>query len=125
VHLGGIQAGYIKIGKKRFIQTPRQRAARFLDALRQSVFSSAMNAMLSADGQIVIPREIRDRAHLQPGDTLEVQLYKGTLVLRKHQPLSPEQAAALLERSRSQPQPTPEDDAAVEQAIGEVRARRR
>ncbi len=84
-----------------------------------------MNAMLSADGQIVIPREIRDRAHLQPGDTLEVQLYKGTLVLRKHQPLSPEQAAALLERSRSQPQPTPEDDAAVEQAIGEVRARRR
>lgn len=84
-----------------------------------------MNAMLSADGQIVIPRELRDRAHLQPGDTLEVQLYKGTLVLRKHQPLSPEQAAALLERSRSQPQPAPEDDAAVEQAIGEVRARRR
>ena len=84
-----------------------------------------MNAMLSADGQIVIPRELRDRAHLQPGDTLEVQLYKGTLVLRKHQPLSPEQAAALLERSRSQPQPAAEDDAAVEQAIGEVRARRR
>ena len=84
-----------------------------------------MHAMLSADGQIVIPRELRDRAHLQPGDTLEVQLYKGTLVLRKHQPLSPEQAAALLERSRSQPQPTAENDAAVEQAIGEVRARRR
>ena len=84
-----------------------------------------MNAMLSADGQIVIPRELRDRAQLQPGDTLEVQLYQGTLVLRKHQPLSPEQAAALLERSRSQPRPAPEDDAAVEQAIGEVRARRR
>ena len=83
-----------------------------------------MNATLSADGQVVIPRELREGAHLQPGDTLEVQLYKGTLVLRKHQPLSPEQAAALLERSRSQPAPTPEDDAAVTQAIGEVRARR-
>jgi len=84
-----------------------------------------MNAMLSADGQIVIPRELRDRAHLQPGDTLEVQLYKGTLVLRKHQPLSREQANMLLERSRSQPKPTPEDDAAVEQTIGQARAQRR
>ena len=83
-----------------------------------------MNAMLSADGQIVIPMELREGAHLQPGDTLEVQLYKGTLVLRKHQPLSPVQAAALLERSRSQPAPTPEDDATVAQAIGAVRARR-
>ena len=84
-----------------------------------------MNTMLSADGQIVIPKELRDGAHLQPGDMLDVQLYKGTLVLRKHQPLSPEQAAALLERSRSQPAPAPDDDAAVEQVIGEVRARRR
>ena len=84
-----------------------------------------MNAMLSADGQIMIPKELRESAHLQPGDKLDVQLYKGTLVLRKHQPLAPEQAAALLERSRSQPAPTPEDDAAVAQAISEVRARRR
>ena len=83
-----------------------------------------MNAMLSADGQIMIPKELRERAHLQPGDTLDVQLYKGTLVLRKHQPLSPEQAAALLERSRSQPAPTLKDDAAVAQVVGEVRARR-
>lgn len=83
-----------------------------------------MNATLSVDGQIVIPKELREGAHLQPGDTLEVQLYKGTLVLRKHQPLSPEQAAALLERSRSQPTPTPEADAAVAQAIVEVRTRR-
>ena len=80
-----------------------------------------MNAMLSADGQIMIPRELREGAHLQPGDTLEVQLYKGTLVLRKHLPLSSDQAAALLERSRSQPAPTPEDEAVVDQAVGEVR----
>ena len=84
-----------------------------------------MNATLSADGKIVIPPELRESAHLNPGDTLDIQLYKGTLLLRKHQPLSPEQCVALLERSRSQPKPTPEDDAAVEQAIREVRSARR
>jgi AbrB family looped-hinge helix DNA binding protein len=84
-----------------------------------------MNATLSADGKIVIPPELRERAQLHPGDTLDIQLYKGTLLLRKHQPLSPEQCAALLECSRSQPAPAPEDDAAVEQAIREVRSARR
>jgi AbrB family looped-hinge helix DNA binding protein len=84
-----------------------------------------MNATLSADGKIVIPPELRESAQLRPGDTLDIQLYKGTLVLRKHQPLSPDQCAALLERSRSQPKPSAEDDAAVEQAIREVRARGR
>ena len=84
-----------------------------------------MNATLSADGKIVIPKELRESAQLQPGDTLDIQLYKGTLLLRKHQPLSPEQCAALLERSRSQPRPTPDDEAAVEQVIREVRGGRR
>lgn len=100
-------------------------SAQLLDPRQQYAFSSVMNAMLSADGQIVIPKELRDGAHLEPGDTLEVQLYKGTLVLRKHAPLSPEQAEALLECSRAQPAPTPDDEAAVAQAIGEVRSRRR
>jgi AbrB family looped-hinge helix DNA binding protein len=84
-----------------------------------------MTATLSPEGQIVIPPALRESAQLKPGDTLEVQLYKGTIVLRKHQPLSSEQCAALLERSRAQPRPTPEDDAAVEQAIREARAQRR
>lgn len=84
-----------------------------------------MNATLSADGRILLPDELRARAELKPGDTLDVQLYKGTIVLRKRQPLTPEQCAALLERSRSQPKPTAEDDAAVEHAIREVRAERR
>jgi bifunctional DNA-binding transcriptional regulator/antitoxin component of YhaV-PrlF toxin-antitoxin module len=84
-----------------------------------------MNAVLTEDGMIAIPQELRQDAQLQPGDTLDVQLYKGTIVLRKRQPLTPEQCAGLLERSRSQPKPGPEDDAAVEQAIREVRARRR
>lgn len=84
-----------------------------------------MNATLLSDGQIVIPPELRERAQLKPGDTLDIHLYKGTIVLRKHTPLTPEQCAALLERSRTQPKPTPDDDAAVEQAIREVRAMRR
>lgn len=84
-----------------------------------------MNATLSSDGQIVIPPELCESAQLKPGDTLAVQLYKGTIVMRKNQPLTAEQCAELLERSRAQSRPTPEDDAAVEQAIREVRAQRR
>lgn len=84
-----------------------------------------MNATLTADGQIAIPRELRDSAQLKPGDTLDIHLYKGTILLRKHEALTEEQSAALLERSRAQPKPTVEDDAAVEQAIREVRGPRR
>jgi bifunctional DNA-binding transcriptional regulator/antitoxin component of YhaV-PrlF toxin-antitoxin module len=84
-----------------------------------------MNAVLTDDGKIVLPPELRENAQLQPGDTLDVQFYKGSIVLRKHQPLTPEQCAALLERSRSQPKPAPDDDAAVEQVVRAVRAQRR
>ena len=84
-----------------------------------------MIATLSADGKVVLPAQLRDTAQLEPGDKLDAQFYKGTIVLRKHQPLTQEQCAALLEHSRSLPKPTPEDDAALEQAIREVHARRR
>jgi AbrB family looped-hinge helix DNA binding protein len=85
----------------------------------------AMNAILTEDGKISLPSELRENAHLRPGDTLDVQLYKGTILLRKHQPLTPEQCAALLERSRSQPEPTAGDDAVVADVIREVRAAQR
>lgn len=42
-----------------------------------------MNATLSSDGKIVLPPEVRDSAQLKPGDVLEVQFHKGTIVLRK------------------------------------------
>jgi bifunctional DNA-binding transcriptional regulator/antitoxin component of YhaV-PrlF toxin-antitoxin module len=84
-----------------------------------------MNAVLTDDGKIALPPSLRKDAQLQPGDTLDVQLYKGSIVLRKHQPLTSEQCAALLERSRSQPSPTPEDEAAVDHTVREVRVRRR
>lgn len=83
-----------------------------------------MNATMSSDGKIIIPPEFRESAQLKPGDTLDIQLYKGTIVLRKHERLTAEQCAGLLERSRAQYKPTPEDDATVEQAIREARAQR-
>lgn len=85
----------------------------------------AMKTVVTEDGKIVIPEELRENAQLKAGDALDVQLYKGTIVLRKRQPLTREQCAELLERSRSQPKPTPEDDLSVEQAVQEVRAERR
>ena len=83
-----------------------------------------MTATVSADGQVQLPLELRESAHLQPGDQLEAQLYKGTLVLRKRQPLTPSQCAVLLEGSRSLPEAGPADEAAVAETIREARARR-
>ena len=104
---------------------PDQDAVTPLDFPPPQVFIVVMNATLSSDGQIVIPQELRENAQIKPGDTLDIQLYKGTIVLRKHQPLTPKECAALLERSHARSDPTLEDDAAVEHAVREVRARQR
>jgi len=96
-----------------------------LDSRPGQGFNFSMNATLSSDGKLVLSPELRDTAQLKPGDVLEAQFHKGTIVLRKPQPLTPEQCTALLERSRSRPEPSPEDDAAVEETIREVRARGR
>lgn len=42
-----------------------------------------MNAVLTEDGQIEIPRELRDQLGLQPGNILELQNQAGTLVAWK------------------------------------------
>ena len=84
-----------------------------------------MNAILTEDGKISLPSELRENAHLHAGDTLDVQFYKGTILLRKHQPLTPEQCATLLERSCSQPELKADDDAVIAEVIREVRAARR
>jgi AbrB family looped-hinge helix DNA binding protein len=83
-----------------------------------------MTAVLTEDGKISIPEELREHAQLKPGDKLDVQFYEGTLVLRKHQALTAEECAALLHGSRRLPKPTEEDDRAVEEAIRETRTRR-
>ena len=84
-----------------------------------------MNTTLSADGKVQIPLELWEGAKLKAGDTMDIHLYQGSLVLRKHEALSPDQVAALLDRSRALPKPTPDDDAAIEQAIREARSQRR
>ena len=48
-----------------------------------------------------MPAELRKDAKLESGDTLEVQLYNGTIVMRKREPLTPQQCAVLLEQSHS------------------------
>ena len=42
-----------------------------------------MNAVLTQDGQIEIPRELRERLGLQPGNVLELRNQAGTLVAWK------------------------------------------
>lgn len=37
---------------------------------------------LSARGQIILPKEIRDRLHLEEGQELAVEIISGTVVLR-------------------------------------------
>lgn len=41
-----------------------------------------MTMRIGAKGQVVIPKELRDRASLQPGDEVEFELRGETLVLR-------------------------------------------
>ena len=42
-----------------------------------------MNAVLTQDGQIEIPRELREQLGFQPGNVLELQNQAGTLVAWK------------------------------------------
>jgi AbrB family looped-hinge helix DNA binding protein len=84
-----------------------------------------MTAVLGDDGKIVIPEELRNNAQLKAGDKLEVQLYKGTLLLRKHQALTDQQCATLLKDSPGLPAATAQDEETLDHAIREVRANRR
>ena len=42
-----------------------------------------MNAVLTEDGQLTIPKELRDQLGLKPGNVLELQNQAGTLVAWK------------------------------------------
>lgn len=41
---------------------------------------------MSTKGQIVIPKEVRDRAGLAPGDRVEVRIEGTTIILRRSDP---------------------------------------
>jgi AbrB family looped-hinge helix DNA binding protein len=83
-----------------------------------------MITTLSTKGQAVIPETIRDQARLKTGDKLDVGYVNGLVVLRKHVPLTPAQARALILSGRNLPEQTAREEAEVEDAISSVRRRR-
>jgi AbrB family looped-hinge helix DNA binding protein len=48
-----------------------------------------MKAMVSEKGQVTIPKALRDRLGIQPGDALDFEADAGRLVARKAEPLDP------------------------------------
>src|ERR1700722_15404071 len=45
------------------------------------LYSSSMTGRIGAKGQVVIPKALRDRAHLQPGDEVDFELRDEEIVL--------------------------------------------
>lgn len=45
------------------------------------LYSSSMTGRIGAKGQVVIPKALRDRAHLQPGDEIDFELREEEIVL--------------------------------------------
>ncbi len=83
-----------------------------------------MKATLSSKGQLVIPEAIREQARLKQGDEMDVGYCDGMIVLRKRRPLTPTRIRSLLTAGRDLREMTPADEASVEKAIQQVRARR-
>ena len=61
----------------------RRRHGLALDCLSPDVTLSSVNTVLTSDGQIEIPRELREELGLQAGNILELQSHAGTLVAWK------------------------------------------
>jgi AbrB family looped-hinge helix DNA binding protein len=45
------------------------------------LYLRGMTGRIGAKGQVVIPKPLRDRAHLQPGDTVDFELRNEEIVL--------------------------------------------
>ena len=84
-----------------------------------------MNAVLTEDGKIALPTELRENAQLKPGDKLDVGYVNGLVVLRKHRPLALAEARALILSGRELPEMTEADAEEVAAVIKSVRRRRR
>lgn len=52
-----------------------------------------MKAVVSEKGQVTIPKSLRDRLGIKPGQTLEFEALRGTLVARKAETVDPVDAA--------------------------------
>jgi AbrB family looped-hinge helix DNA binding protein len=84
-----------------------------------------MIAKVSVKGQMVIPESVREQAHINPGDELDVGCANGLIVLRKRRALTPSRVRSLLLAGRELPEMTPQDETAVFKTIERVRARNR
>lgn len=82
-----------------------------------------MIAKVSIKGQMVIPEAIREQAHIQAGDEVEVGFADGLVVLRKRRPLTPARVRALLRAGNDLPVMTEADEATVARAVQHVRRR--
>jgi AbrB family looped-hinge helix DNA binding protein len=67
-----------------------------------------MITKVSSKGQLVLPKALREMAHIREGDELEVGLSGSMIVLREPEPLNQAKVRRLLKEGRKLPEQTPE-----------------
>ncbi len=72
---------------------------------------------------MVIPEAVREQARIRPGDELDIGYANGLIVLRKRRPLTPARVRSLLRAGDELPELSPQDEAAVAEAVQRVRNR--
>jgi AbrB family looped-hinge helix DNA binding protein len=82
-----------------------------------------MIAKVSTKGQMVIPEALREQAHIQAGDEVDIGCANGLIVLRKRRPLTPARVRSLLLAGKDLPAISRDDESAVARAIQRVRRR--
>jgi antitoxin PrlF len=60
-----------------------------LDSVGRNLYLESMKARLSEKGQITIPKKLRDRLGVRPGDELDFEVEHGRLVATKVVPQDP------------------------------------
>lgn len=59
------------------------------DSLSRNPYHSSMNSKVSEKGQVTIPKPLRDRLGIQPGQVLDFHEEEGRLVASKVSPQDP------------------------------------
>lgn len=73
-----------------------------MDTVGRNLYFACMNAIVSEKGQVTIPKPLRDRLGIRPGQVLEFEEEAGRLVARKAEVRDPVDAVyGMLDLSRS------------------------